>query len=333
MAVHGFRLYTVEVTTRLGRGRLDFHKAPLVDPAKAFAARVGGLKGQVFVREASYRADDPGEADVSNAPSRTPVMRIDGVKQAGTTVEVQVSYGRKGDYGFAIDLDGGADIPLQRAAAGRPYRVLVHFPRAGHRAVMVAEVVSRTHVGEVLMKRISVENHKQAQQPDGTETDWLRWLPSGMFDESRIREVLENGAVEGIRLRRRGASGAGRKGTQDLTLTQLGLPSGKRREAEKLIKKWVKKYLGKADSPGAEPVAALTALVDADVSGVQFTDGEFRFNESGKEQGLGPSTLDRILMYPMQGETLPDTATLRKESNRRLRPLAELESIPVDLAD
>lgn len=331
MTLHGFRLYAVEVTPGLGRSRYEFDEAPLLGAARLFANRLRELQGQTFIREAVYRPRDPAMASATTAPPRTPVMRIDNVRQTGESVEITVSYGRKGEYGFAIDMDGGADIQLGSAAASRPYRVIVHFPKAGNRAVMVSEVVSRTHVGEVLLRRLSVENF-QAAEAAGTDEDggWLRWLPIGMLDEGRIREVLENGTIEGIRLRRKAQTAGGKRVTRDITLTQIGLPQGKKKEAEKLVKKWVKRYLGIADGAANRPIASLVELVDADVTGVGFTDGVFTISENGKQQSLGPRNLEKILMYPM-GDDEPSWPKLRKASNERLRPLLESESIPIEL--
>lgn len=339
MALHGFRLYTVEVTSGRSRQRLPFGEGPLASPAADFARRVDELRGQTFVREAAYQPRDPDMADVVSAPARTPVMRIDTVARRGNSVEITVSYGRKGEFGFAMRLEGGEDISLEGAAAGRPYRAILHFPAVGTQAVMVSEVVSRTHVGEVLLRRLSVENYLAAEESATTRNEdgepdqatWLRWLPNGLFDEERIREVLTEGTIEGIRLHRAGRTATGKRTSRDLTLTQAGLPSSKQDQAQKLVAKWVRKHLGIREKDGkVVGVGALVRLVDADVSNVGFTDGSLTFHEGGKTQSLGPNNLDKILMYPVSDQR-PTIEELRTKSAARLLPLLRELAIPIEL--
>lgn len=339
MALHGFRLYTVEVTAGRGRQRLTFGEGDLVNPAVEFARRLKQLEGTTFVREAAYQPRDPDKADAASAPARTPVMRIDTVTRSENSVAITVSYGRKGEYGFAMRLEGGEDISLEGAAAGRPYRAIIHFPATGTQAVMVSEVVSRTHVGEVLLRRLSVENYHAAEESGAARDEvgepdastWLRWLPNGIFDEGRIREVLTEGTIEGIRLRRTGRTASGKRTSRDLTLTQAGLPAGKQEQAQKVVAKWVKKHLGIQERDGkVVGVGALVRLVDADVSKVGFTDGTLTFHEGGKTQSLGPNNLDKILMYPMSDQR-PTIEELRTASAARLRPLLQELAIPIEL--
>ncbi|MFS0701968.1 hypothetical protein AB6N24_18525 [Cellulomonas sp. 179-A 4D5 NHS] len=336
MTLYGFRLYQVHVTSGRTRPRLTFGTAPLDTPARQFAERLTELQGRVFVREAAYQPRDGAPDEGRAIPARTPVMRIDQVRLVGNSVEVGVTYGRKGEYDIAVSVDGGADIRLDQAAASRPYRAFVHFPAAGDTAVMVSEVVGRTHVGETLLKRLSVENFQDSEAagtaPSGpVDGTWLRWLPRGMFDENRIREVLTDGTIAGVRLHRAAMSSGGRRTSRDLTLHQNGLPATKFRDAQAMVERWLKRHLGiKVEENGSPAVGALVELIEADVAGVGFTDGVLEFTESGRVHSLGPSNLERIMVYPI-GDQAPTTDALRAAAAGRLRPLVQQFSIPIDV--
>lgn len=332
MALRGFRLYTVEATIARTRGRLEFASKTWPDPLNDLHAQLQALEGRTFVRDATYVPKEPDEEGSEHLPARTPVLRVDSVRRRTSSVEAAVSYGRIGDYGFALSADGEPDFPLRRHAASRPYRVIIHLPKAGTSGAMVSEVVGRTHAGEMLLKRLSVENFRRAEQ-EADDTHWLRWLPNGIFDEGRIEEVLTTGAIEGLRLRRRAVNAAGVRTSQDLYLTQNGIPARHVSDARKMVAKWLRRHLdiksGKADGT-RDTVSALVELVDGEVGDLGFTDGVLTFRDDGKVQSLGPSNLDKILTYPMSDET-PTIEALRSASNVRLRPLMASLKVPIDL--
>lgn len=332
MALRGFRLYTIERTIARTRGRLEFGGDLQPSPLDDLHEQLLALEGRTFVRDATYVATAPDEEGSDHLPARTPVLRVDWIRRRASSMEAAVSYGRIGDYGFAMSADGDPDFPLQRHAASRPYRVVIHLPRAGTMGAMVSEVVGRTHAGELLLKRLSVENFRRAAQgPD--DGHWHRWLPNGIFDEGRIEEVLTTGAVEGLRLRRRAVGSSGVRTSHDLYLTQNGIPARHVDAARRMVSRWLKRHLdiksGKADG-GHDAVSALVQLVDGEVEGLNFTDGVLTFRDDGKVQSLGPSSLDRILTYPMSDGDHTIEA-LRSASNDRLRPLMAGLRVPIDL--
>ncbi|MFE6228893.1 hypothetical protein [Cellulosimicrobium sp. NPDC057862] len=344
MTLYGFRLHTIELTEGRSRTKLAitsegldrFLPEGVSSPQALVAARLRAMQGTMFIRDATYKAIGEPVRDAADWPERTPCLRIDSVAEEANRIEVGVTYGRKGAYPTAMRFQGGEDISLDDAAAARGYRVLLYFPRAGDRAVMVSEVVGRTHVGQALMQRLSVENAAAAAltKGDGETVDpWLRFVPRGMFDESRIAEVLEEGAIEGLTLKRHAAQSSGVRRTKDLVLTQNGLPESKRGQAKKLVAKWVKKSLGIADlSADERSVGALLEFVDVDdgaVADIGFTDGSFRFSEHGKSQSLGPTNLEKILMYPTGDQRL-STPDLHGFAVKRLRPLTESLTLPIE---
>lgn len=324
MSVYGFRLHTIEAFDGHRRAKaIEFAEDEMVG---ALEADLRPLEGLTFTRAPVYKPADA--LDDESVPVRTPVMRIDTVRREGSRLEVEVGYGRTGEHSFLLGSDGSVR-DLHGWAPARRYISVFYGARVGARGAMVSSVAGRTFAGELLMRRASVQAALRADQPDASGA-WRRWVPRVMVDQHRIEEVAQKGDLEGIQLERRSFDAAGNLTRRPVTLTQSGVLKKHTPHVTELLKRWVSAAAGERTLSKSAEVSALVELVDGDVGALGFTDGKLSFKENDKTQTIGPSTLDRILVYPVGSEPL-DAPALRRHGSERIRPLSEVLGLAVDL--
>lgn len=328
MTMYGFRLFTIGARLGMRPRPLQFGDGLLNNPVQTLVEQIEPLRGQVFARDATYAPVVQQPDPATPLPARTPVLRIDGLWVRGTTVRVDVSYGRIGDYSFAMNTQGSQDLSLDGHAAARRYTNFIHLPTHGEQAILVSGTTGRTHAGLAVLKRAAVQAYVRA---DPTGADWVRWTHGVLLDDSRIDEVASQGRLEGLRLKRKGYNAAGDRTTRNLTLTQNGIREGDVPKVRSMIRGWVQRAAGDGQhASSSSEIQALVELVDGDVSGVGFNDGVISYSENGKTQVIGPSSLDKILVYPV--DDVPPTAdALLQVSSYRLRPLLQAIGAPIDL--
>lgn len=347
MSGWGFRLYWIEARPTTKRNKLPLAGSELV-PEASFSEFVASLRAAkdsgLFAGEPSYpRASQP-EADLSvtevpNADDgsdedrRLPHIVIEDVVAFARRVDVVVRYGREGDADIATDREGGR-ISMKGLAGTKKFRVSIYWPEEGPYAGVVGETRGRTHVVARLCQLISVQNARRAAAKyeadpaasDSDEIAWVKWWPTAITDPERVAEVIDKGQQISVRLRRGSALAKGGRGSGELELTQSGIALEKKQLLTKVVLGWLAKKSGKA--VGSDERFKLEQVLDDDVSGLGFDDGEVKIDEKGKPQTITPQTVDQIYFYPLSKQ-LPDNA-LRKEGVHRLAGLARREKLTLE---
>ncbi len=326
MAVRGFRLYKLEVAPGSKRSRIPLGGEHISDlMLKRLNTDLERLRGTVFVGAPKTGPDEPIPEKIA---AGTTVMRVDSVTQHGATFEIVVAYGRTGEHELALSAEGDADIVLERLAVSNRFRVHLYMPTEGNVGLMASEVIGRSHVSDVFLRRLTAENER-AYYLEGKKHPWLRWVHSKLFDASRIREIAAADYVTGISLKRSKRGADGERSTQGLTLQQNGIPASKRAKVAEILNRWVLKSLKKYSGSVSE-VDEMIDLVDGDVRDLGFDDGEIHFQEDGKQQSISPSNLEKIFTYPLQEGQIVGSA-YRAEVERRIHQVVIDQEIPLDL--
>lgn len=297
------------------------------------------LKGRHRLGKLRYPLEDEpdGESEEVEAGTNRPCIRIESVIGTTERLEVQVRYGREGDFDLAIHQNG-SHTSLTDAATTREFTVLFYFPTNGAAAIMVAETRGRTHVGETLLHLLSIASKERQQAGAGYKLDgdkrvtsgWVRWAAHVMTDSQRLDEVLRHGEKPEIKLVKYHADKGGIRGSNTLTLTQNGLKYSDIDSLKDKILGWVGMD-GSKEAKRRRAAADLQAFLDDEVSvgGEGFTDGEVKFLEDGKVQTITATNMDRLLVYPT-GEDRMSPDQLAKVAVERARQLAALAKLPID---
>jgi len=276
--------------------------------------------------------EDEDETPEADPDRRLPTVRIEDFVVVGDRIDITVRYGRQGDHDTAVSTSGAPDIPLKDRAATKRYKVIVFFPAAGEKAVMIAEIHGRGHQAETLLKLVSVDAAERASKspiPD-RRVLWRRWMPRPITDDARLEDLLREGDAVELTLFRKSQAASGRKSTGDLTLKQNGLPVTQRAKLVDIVRSWAAHEA--SDKTRAEAAKALSLLVGTSVGALGFNDGEVQFMENGRPQVISPTNLARLFIYPT-GESLPTFAQLADAGVARLRKLQAHLGVQIEFGE
>jgi len=237
------------------------------------------------------------------AATELPYFILEEVKRNDRVLEFRVRIGRESDHDGLMGRDGSSE-PMRERAAVRRFGVWIVFPSAGDYAFMISETRGRTYVGELLLQWLTRSLQREAvtvnEKGKKNEGPWLNWRLEPRIDGHRLDGILSDSGNHAFRLRRHTVTSAGGRSSYDLELTQIGL---KKTSVEKLLDVIMKMNdrRGKGSEQDRRKQAAkdVLSLVDADVAGVEFTDGEISFTEKGKVQTINAETVDRLFIYPL----------------------------------
>ncbi len=237
------------------------------------------------------------------AATELPYFVLEDVKRDDRVIEFRVRIGRESDHDGLMKRDGSSE-PMSERAAVRRFSVWMVFPAAGDYAFMISETRGRTYVGELLLQWLTRTLQREAvtvsDKGKKNEGPWLNWKLEPRIDGHRLDGILSDSGNHAFKLRRHTVSAAGGRSSYDLELTQIGL---KKTSVEKLLEVIMKMNdrRGKGNEKDRRKQAAkdVLSLVDADVAGVDFTDGEISFTERGKVQTINAETVDRLFVYPL----------------------------------
>lgn len=215
------------------------------------------------------------------------VVRVEDFSRLRSALLMRIQYGVVGDHNRAVDPQGVLpDADLTGLATTRPYRALLIAPEHGKVGFLVVEVISRSHAGADLPKRL----HRAAHGHN------LKIRTQGpVADESAVRALVNTGRVKEVELFKTiSTSDAGTPSTRRVKLTfpiTVGAAEGSRIIAR------VKNWLPGGDSHEGAPVvaseeaAALASILWSDAEQLAFDDARVLVVSDATDRRLQP--LDR----------------------------------------
>lgn len=345
MAAYGYRLFTIEAFLRRSRTKGDLTDLSDLgvgtDGATELVRHLTDNKDSLLVGAANYRRvgdfEDEGD-DLVRASRKHPYLVVRDVQREGNRVEVQVEYGREGDYEILLSSDGSETIEMKGRAAARRYRVWFIFPERqteGKTGFVISETRGRTHAATALVHWLRVQNQRAVSRvTDGNlqEGDWVRWHTVEAFDPHRLDDVLSESSSHQITLRRKTVDAAGDRRGGALKLTQQGIPVSKVRDLKAIIQNWWEtrndRSLERRRS-AARDLGVLLGMSD-EASTLGFNDGEISFQEMNKTQTISPNTIERLYVYPL-GERPQSKNEILTAAFETLRGIAPALDVEVDL--
>jgi hypothetical protein len=341
MTTYGYRIHTLQPHVRRTQEWLQLDDVSAAggdsDPLEQVYTELTALLNVTKLGTPTFIVDSQHEElrlqEIEDADD-VPYFTVLKVHRDGRVLEVIVETGKEADHDGLRSRDGTQE-PIKRKAAVRTSSVILLFPSKGDFAIMVSEVRGRTSAGELLMQWVT----RTAQRGAFTETEkgkredlWLNWKPLPRIDGQRLDGILNGSSEHAFRLRRKTLTAQGMRGGYDLELVQFGL---KRTPVEKvldvLMKMSARRQQGTEQERRAAAAADVLTLVEPNVGGVEFTDGELSFNENGKKQTITSETIDQLFIYPL-GSKRPKVAELREKAAPVVQRIAPTLGIQVNLA-
>lgn len=338
VATYGYRIHTMQPQLQRSRRFLKIEDvssaAEANDACEQFYADVMALKaaGTQFGTPAffvSRQEDEARQARLDDAEN-LPYFTILNTSRTDRSITVTIETGREADHDGLRSRDGTLET-MSRRAAVRTSTVIYVFPVEGDYALMLSEVRGRTFVGESLTHWITRRAQRDAVQVDEddnkSEGPWLNWKLEPRIDGERLDGILNNSADHSLKLRRSTVGSGGTRSTYDIELVQFGL---KQTTTERFLEVLMAMSHRIGHGTEAERRAAaasdVLSLVEPDVGGVEFTDGELSFSENGKKQVITSETVDQLFIYPVGTKRLKEEG-LRSHSEEVVSRIASMLAI------
>jgi hypothetical protein len=154
------------------------------------------------------------------------------------------------------------------------------------------------------------------------------------IDGDRLDGILNGSSEHTFKLRRQTVSAQGARKSYDIELVQLGLKKATIADVLKVLVSMSErksKAVGTPKDRRKSAAADVLSLVDASVSGVEFTDAELSFSENGKTQRVNAETIDELFVYPVGSKRLT-VLELRSKSATILQRIAPTLGIQANLS-
>ncbi|MFK0402531.1 hypothetical protein ACIQTT_09400 [Microbacterium sp. NPDC090225] len=283
--------------------------ADTADACEAVYRAAQALEGELSVGAPAFYQDPESEEIRQSELEKSdnlPYFLLKSVSLSGRVLKFVVRTGRESDHDGLMSR-GGASESMKQKAAVRQLRVWMVFPTAGDFAFMISETRGRGHAGELLLKWITRTLQRESVTINAKgkreEADWLHWKVEPRIDGSRLDGILQDSTDHSLRLKRRGVSSTGERGSLELELVQFGLKQTPiEKIAEAISKMAARRDSGSRAQREVEAAKDVVELVDSDVGGLDFNDGEISFKENGKVQTINAETVDRLFVYPLGGK-------------------------------
>ncbi len=341
--MYGFRVHTIQPRVRRTQEFLEVDDVSEAGGARDALEQVHNelltLMGRTYVGRPTFfqsDADDAARQSAIEDSDEEPYFTLLDVKRIGRTLELIVETGKEADHDGLRARDGSTES-LKRKAAIRRSVVLLHFPKKGREAFMVSETRGRTWTGELVIQwmtrtaqRASVVKDSEGIRKE--EAPWLGWKITPRIDGQRLDGILNGSSEHTLRLRRQAVNPQGTRTSYDLELVQFGL---KKTPIQKVLDVLMAMAERKNEDAGTEAkrraaaAADVLTLIEPDVGGVGFNDGEVSFLERGKRQTINAETVDQLFIYPL-GTSRPSPEELRARSAEVIQGIAPTLGIQVD---
>jgi hypothetical protein len=240
-----------------------------------------------------------------NGSKRQSLVRFEEANRLKQGVLLRIQYGVVGDHDKGVDPEGiKRDADLKKLATTRPYRVLIVAPPEGGTGFMAVEVISRSHAGAQISRRLR-------QAAVGHE---LRIKPIGpVADEVAVKKLVEEGSVKEVQLFKTFIPGdSTTPGAEDVVLT---FTIGEKKSQAALILQQAIKWLPKkkttpagasAEASGEEEMLdpsaeahTLAAILWSDLANTDFDDVKVKVAGQKQKRTLQPLDVREGFIYDL----------------------------------
>ena len=341
MATYGFRVHTMEPHVRRTEKFLQIEDAAgaggEADACDQMYRELLELQGILNIGTPTYFVDEQSEeirAAALEAANDLAYFLVHKVNRDGRVLEVIVETGKEADHDALASRDGTHEEMTRRAPVRRS-TVVFAFPEKGGTAIMLSDVRGRNYAGQLLIQwltRTAQRANVQVTEKGKKEEPWLNWKLTPQIDGERLDGVLSGSSEHTLKLRRRYVNAQGGRASFDLELVQFGLKkTGKDAFLAVVLGMADRRNKGTEAARRAAAAVDVITLVDPDVAGVGFNDGELSFSENGKVQTVNAETVDRLFVYPT-GSVKLDPTELRKKAAAVVGRIALASNVEVTVA-
>lgn len=324
MAQYGFRIFKVERMNGTGNTPVVFADPTWGDFGdhlhRSYAQQVG-RKWHENPRDAF---DDEGGVLPLDPNSR--IVRLDWVKQAGTSLFFVLSAGKNDGFVDAMTADDDdADVSIGHLAPRRQYRGVYTLPPKQTEGVLALECISRAcPVNNVLRpwtNRWSEEMVKtdSAQGKASTHTR-VRYSP--LSDGAHVSSLLNQGDPQEVVLIEHKSVG---NGLPDVVQYRLAAPIRQKANAMATVKNWVQKQVGMDAG-----IDEARVLVGPEVADVAFDDCYVAVKHEGQTQHVRPDSYSEVFTYDNRNEQR-ETGAFFRHVNEKLASMGLARTMHLDL--
>lgn len=247
---------------------------------------------------------DEGEATSLKKTRKPPaVVRFEAVIPYKSALLLRLQYGLVGDHEKAVDPTGKTnDTDLTKLATTRPYRAVLITPITGNTAFLAVEVISRSHVGGELPRRLyqAAQGHKYKLRPRGP-----------VADAHAVKKLMTEGQIKEVQLIKTAfLSDSGSPITRDMVMTFKFKGSGAENENMlKVVRNWVKFKRNAADKKAIKPAdeaKSLASILWKDAAALEFDDARIKIENIHQSKTLQPLDFKEGFVYDLGEARMSD---------------------------
>lgn len=342
---YGYRVYTTEI----GRGNAWHNRESLAELGDAYVERslrlLEGAVGRVLKYKPDLVAAD-GSIQIPKSDVGEPVLVIAEVTRSGRRIRAEVIAGTIGDHD---ELVGEGIEEIGDRAAGRRYRIDLHFPASGDRGLAVAETCKRytpidlflrwaawLDLTDVLGEREKVRVDLAEGRLTSAEADarsaalvWRKSRVTQVSDSAYLRKLIGEAKKVSVDLvQAGGVTPRGRFRTVEKKLTVLDVDEGMQEKLAEEILSWL---------AGGEHGAVGRVMSALSLNAPNLKENGLSFNntavhvQASQTVSVTPRSVQDLFTYPLSPSLRPETVRWEEVTNPRASELALLEGVDVDV--
>lgn len=259
---------------------------------------------------------------------------------ASSRFDFEYKFGRRGSHDLAMAANESDDAPLDDKAPANTYRAFLYLPKAGTKAILVAEARNRLCPGLDLLKLVGVGSKAiDTGRPENERIGWWRFIGARITDEVQMLKFIRQGHASYIELRKNIISGSSKPHSDVLRVRQDGLPIPKKLDAAKvLVGSWFGLSSDDLGVVAVEPagktvVSQLASLLEVNIDPSQFDDGGVGWEgPDGTTHFVRPDDLEDAFTYRVgKPGYRPTNDELRLDAESTLRNLQGKLKIDLDI--
>lgn len=343
---HGYRIFSVDIHKGFTRALHAFPDLHLGEKATAepFADTIRAVcvenKGKTHTEVLRYREPRPatGNGDVEDTTPFVRLLKYD--LTPGTRFDFEYKFGRRGSHDLAMAEDEANDASLANLAPSNSFRAFLYLPKAGTKAILVAEARNRLCPALDLLKLLGVGSKTiDERRAEDARIGWWRPIGSRVTDDVQMKKFIQQGHANYIELRKTLTSGSAKTKTEIVKVRQDGLPIPKKGEqAKALVGSWL--GLNSSDMGTSQPVPQgntlvkqLASLIEVKVDPTQFDDGGVGWEgPDGSTIFVKPDDLEDAFTYRVgRAGYRPTDDALRLAAEETLRGLQTKLKLDLDI--
>ncbi|TFC75808.1 hypothetical protein E3T23_14770 [Cryobacterium cheniae] len=241
----------------------------------------------------------------ANLSAKPPaVVRVDESWRLRSALLMQIQYGIVGDHNTAVDPQGmRADADLTGLATTRPYRALLITPERGTVGFLAVEVISRSHAGADLARRLhnAAVGHNLKLRPQGP-----------VADAAAVRNLVRRGRVKEVELFKTIVTSDSE--TPRMRRVKLTFPiAAGASEAAHILSRvtgWLPRKTTGVDSQpvdAAQEASALASILWSDAESLEFDDARVHIKSDLSDRRLQPLDRTEGFVYELGEVELDNT--------------------------